>query len=131
MAQKRPIANSPTKVFQSVMDCYENGNKMLVHSGGTSCFSPGTIVITKTGNKPIEKVSQNDSVLSYNEEAKKTEYRKVINTLSFSNTKRTIKVTLKSGDTITATEDHEFYHKGGWVSLKHLLSLRESQLKDK
>lgn len=41
---KRPTAKSPTKVFQSVMDCYENGNKLLVHSGGTSSGKTYSII---------------------------------------------------------------------------------------
>lgn len=41
---KRPTAISPTKVFQSVMDCFENNDTILVHSGGTSSGKTYSIV---------------------------------------------------------------------------------------
>lgn len=40
----RPTAISPTKVFQTVFDCWEQGDKTLVHSGGTSSGKTYSIV---------------------------------------------------------------------------------------
>ena len=118
------------KVNEAIWKPLESWAPVVVHQGGTSCFAPGTLVITKEGKKPIEQVNKNDLVLCFNEKTKKKEYKSALNVLRFDNNKRTVKLYLNNGKTITATEDHEFYYKGGWVSLKHLLSLRESKLKE-
>lgn len=82
-------------------------------------------MITDRGNVPICEVSVGDKVLSYDEEKQTISLNRVSDVLEFTNTKPTIRVTLKNGQTITATEDHEFWHEGGWVSLRSLVSLWE------
>ena len=119
----RPTGKSPTKVFQSVFDCYENNRRMLVHSGGTSCFAPGTMIVCENGMKPIEDIRIGDTVKCYDEANKRDVYQVVTDTHCFNNDKKTIRVKLKNGNYITATEDHKFYYKGGWYSLKHIVSL--------
>ena len=96
---------------------------MLVHSGGTSCFAPGTMIVCENGMKPIEDIRSGDTVKCYDEANKRDVYQVVTDTHRFKNEKKTIRVKLKNGNYITATEDHEFYYKGGWYSLKHIVSL--------
>lgn len=113
-----------TRAINETLWGLRNRIPLILQQGGSSCFAPGTLVVTPTGNKPIEEIKVGDVVLSYNEKTRENEERVVIRVLNFENTKRTIRVRLKNGQTITATEDHKFYHKGGWHTLKHLLSLK-------
>lgn len=111
-----------TNVFQRNWDAK---TKFIVNIGGSRCFSPNTLVITKNGNKKIKNINNNDEVLSFNEATNKKEYKKVKNVFKMENSKKTIKLTLKNGETIIATEDHKFWFKGGWHSLKNMILYKE------
>jgi intein/homing endonuclease len=116
-----PLFFEMAQVFQ---DNYNEEDKVVIcNEGGTRCFSKDTKVLTSKGYKNISLVKNGDKVLTYNEASHKKEFKKVNESLKFKNTKKTYKVKMKSGVEFVATEDHEFYYKGGWVSLKHLLSL--------
>jgi len=96
----------------------------FVLEGSSRCFHGGQLVKTINGSKPISEISKNDLVLTYNETTHAKEYKPVIDLLRFDNNKKKcLKVTLKSGDVIIASEDHEFMFKGAWVSLKDVVSL--------
>lgn len=103
---------------------YNSVAKVTVNQGGTSCFYSNQLVVTEKGSKPISEIKENDIVKCYNEETKQITFNKVINTFKYKNTKKTVKVKLKNGIEIIATEDHLFFYQGGWYSLKHLLSLK-------
>lgn len=67
-------------------------------------------------------------VKTYDERTGENIFKPVIKTLKFKNRKNTLKVRLRNGQEIIATDDHEFYFKGDWVSLKHILSLKEKDV---
>lgn len=118
----------PNPLYFKMVEIYSqnknDNNKVIIgNAGGTRCFSKETKVLTSKGYKPISDIKPKDLVLTYNEQTKNKEYKLVNKSLKFNNTKKTIEVTLQSGKKFRATEDHEFYYKGAWHSLKDLLSL--------
>tara|TARA_S200002703_G_scaffold41490_1_gene36016 strand:- start:656 stop:1042 length:387 start_codon:yes stop_codon:yes gene_type:complete len=124
------VQKIPIKVSKLFTANYNATKPIVINQGGTSCFAPETLIVTRQGLMPIAEVKVGDTVKCYNESTKQTEWKKVLNTFEYENHKPTIKVTLKNGQTITATEDHKFYHEGEWHSLKHLLSLRNGKMED-
>jgi intein/homing endonuclease len=84
-------------------------NNVLVHN--RSCFISGTKIITKYGEKNIEDVKVGDFVLSFNEELKITEYKRVINTSSPIHDDL-VKYTFSNGTSIISTYDHPYYING-------------------
>lgn len=98
--------------------------RFIVNQGGSRCFAPDTLVVSKNGKKKISEVKEGDEVLSFNEETKQKEWRQVKNLFRLKNDKPTIRIKLKNGSEIIATEDHRFWHQGGWVSLKTMLKLK-------
>ncbi len=84
------------------------------------CFAAGTLVETINGKIPIEKITIGETVLSFNEETKSYEFKKVKNTF--------IKTTLKvckivtEQDELFTTPEHLFYVNGNWVEAKELRS---------
>lgn len=112
------------------LDNYNSTADIIVNQGGTSCFAGTQCVVTTDGSKSIQSIEVGDIVKCYDEDKKSIEWRKVLNKFKYNNTKRTIKVTLKNGQTIVATEDHKFYYEGGWYSLKYILSLQNGILEN-
>jgi intein/homing endonuclease len=104
--------------------------RIVSNRGGTRCLSPDTEIVTISGTKFISEIKVGDIVKTYNESTLQNEYKEVEQVHKLENTKKTIRVKLKNGNSITATEDHKFYYKGGWYSLKHLLSLGEPIIKE-
>ena len=109
---------------------YISTEKILINQGGTSCFEGTQLVVTKRGSIPIKDIIIGDFVLSYNEETKLNEWNLVKNLFEFNNTKKTIKVKLKNGKEIIVTDDHKFFYKGSWNTLKHLLSLKYGNMEN-
>lgn len=97
--------------------------KIKILEGGSRCFGGDQKVITESGSIPISKIKAEQRVLTYDQTTRKNEYRKVLECHLFKNTKKTYRVKLKNGKEIIATSDHKFFFEGGWISLKHLLSL--------
>ena len=95
--------------------------------GGAGCFYPDQLIKTYTGSKKISEIKKGDLVLSYNEDTKKDEYKLCIDTFKYKNNKKLIKVNLKNGSTIIATEDHKFYYRGCYIVLKDLVSLHNGK----
>ena len=102
---------------------YNATKPIIVNAGGTSCFDGETLVVTDKGLKKISEIEVGDVVKSFNEKTKEDEWKTVTDTFTFLNQKRTVRVKLKNGKEIICTDDHKFYYKGGWISIKHLLSL--------
>lgn len=95
----------------------------VIHQGGTSCFSGDTLVCTSDGLKPIKHVIPGDTVLSHNTETHQDEWKTVTDSLVFENTKETVKIKLKNGETITVTTDHRFWFNGKWETIENILKL--------
>jgi hypothetical protein len=105
------------------LENYNATDNIVINQGGTDCFDENTMVVTDSGSKKITQLSIGDKVLSYDEKECKEVYNNVKNVFRYNNYKKTIKVKLKNGKEIIATEDHEFYYEGGWHSLKYIVSL--------
>ena len=98
-------------------------DKIIALEGGAGCFHASQKVITPGGPKSISEINQGDHVLSCNEYNKQKEFKPVQKKFIYQNTKPCIKIKLKNGHEIIGTEDHKIYYKGGWYSLKHIVSL--------
>ena len=98
-------------------------SEILVNQGGTYCFHPEQLIVSKRGNIPISQIIKGDEVLSYNEVTAEDEWRVVEDTPKFNNKEEIVSVLLKNGRRIICTANHKFYFKGEWVCIKHLLSL--------
>lgn len=96
-------------------------NKIIINSGGTYCFHPNQLVMTPAGSRPISELTEKDSVLTF--DGRSNCYRPVVKTHKYHNEKKTIKVKLKTGHEIICTEDHKFFFRGEWKSIKYIVSL--------
>lgn len=105
----------------------EAQTRYIFNEGGTRCFHFDQLVITRQGSKRISEIRPGEFVLTYNEQTKKNEYKRVDEALKLENSKPTLKITLKNGQTIICTEDHKFYFRGGWHTLIHLVSLKKKE----
>lgn len=101
---------------------------VICNEGGSRCFGKDQLVVTDKGSVPISLIEKGDLVLTLNESNGKEEYKEVDCLNSMRNTKKTLKIKLKNGKEIIVTDDHEFYHEGAWVAIKHLLSLRSEKI---
>jgi intein/homing endonuclease len=122
----------PNPLFYKMVLAYTQARNLgkcltICNEGGTRCFSENQEIITATGNKKISEIKTGDLVYSMDEKTKTYNYKPVKNVFKFNNNKKSIRLTLKSGEIIECTEDHEFYFEGGWYSLKYLLSLKEKR----
>lgn len=98
--------------------------------GAGGCFLPGTKIQTSNGYKPIENITENDLVLSYNESSKKLVYSKVTKTFQHD-----VDEYLIINDKIKVTPNHPLYINGKWTeagSLKigdYLMDENKNQVK--
>lgn len=118
-----------TKAFKNLMD--SESDRITILEGSSRCFAFDQEVVTNKGTKKISEIEIGDKVLSFNENTKSNEFKLVKGLHQFKNDKKCLKITLKNGTVIKCTEDHEFYYEGAWISIKHLLSLRNDKLKNK
>lgn len=112
-----------TRVFNEIVDAYLDKYRHVINEGGTSCFHPSQAVVTTRGSVQIANVVPGDTVKTLNESTMKVEWRTVKKSIRFKNHKKTVKINLKNGKKIIATDDHKVYSEGGWQSIKHILSL--------
>lgn len=97
--------------------------QLNVVTGCPGCFKKEQLIHTKTGVKPIGDVNPGDMVLSYNHEKRINEYRKVTATPVHKNHKGTLlKIKMKDGTIIVATDNHKFYTGTRYVKIKELLN---------
>ena len=87
------------------------------------CFVKGTPILTERGLVNIEDVEVGDKVYSFNHTTNKVELKKVVR--SFSQPlygRKIVKITTKSGKTITCTDNHKIFIPkcGGYVRADHL-----------
>lgn len=101
---------------------------VIYNEGGSRCFGGEQKIITENGSKPISELKKGDIVLTYNEVTKVNEYKKVNKSIPSINSKKTLKIILRNGESIIVTDDHKFFYEGRWISIKHLLSLRDEKI---
>jgi len=107
----------PTPVYLANERAYNEGWPTICNEGGSRCFGPDTLVHTAQGLKKIKDIEPGELVFTPNGE------KKVINVYKNDNTKRCIKIKLKNGKEIIATEDHKFMFRQRWNELKNIVSL--------
>lgn len=116
-----PLFFEMVRIFK---ENYTPDNKVIICNEGSSrCFSSKTKVITSIGPTQITELKESDLVQTFNEQTQSIEFKPILEVLSMENKKPCYKITLKNGNTIEATEDHEFYFEGAWHSLKYIISL--------
>lgn len=109
-----------TRIFKENLRAEED---IIINQGGSRCFAPAQMVLTKKGVKEIQSLSEGEMVLTLNESTQENEWKPINEVFVMQNSKPSIKLTMKDGSTVEATEDHEIYFQGGWFSLKHIVSL--------
>ena len=119
-----PFARDPSPLYYANLCASET---VVINQGGTSCFAPDTLVETSEGYVPISQVRIGSHVRAYNFDTGKPEYCCVLDRFEYDNHKPTIKVYLKDGSHIVATEDHKIYCEGGWLTLKDIVSLYDGR----
>ena len=82
---------------------------------GWWCVAEGTLVATETGQKPIERVSQQDRVLT------RAGFRQVLK--RWDNGERPTLKIVHEGGTLYVTEDHKLLTNLGWLSAGHIRAL--------
>ena len=83
-----------------------------------SCFVAGTLIVTESGDKPIEEIEIGDKVYSQDVETGEKVYKEVKNV--FINEADTIVHLKVNGEEIDTTESHPFWVEEGWVSARDL-----------
>jgi hypothetical protein len=120
----RPIELAPNRIFNcaylAIDDIAAFWETMFLLLGG--CFKEGTLVKTKCGDKPIEAISTDDEILTFDTET--NEYYWIHPTWSGMTPTagiQKIELELENGTIIHCTENHKFYTKNrGWVEAKDL-----------
>ena len=86
-----------------------------VANGGNICFVAGTLVLTATGHKAIEKIEAGDWVWATDPETGETELKQVVQTFR-NEAKELVHITV-NGEEIVCTPTHPFYvPQKGWTS---------------
>jgi len=92
---------------------------------GTQCFTSDMRVTTSTGPKNIDKVVSGDMVLSYNENNKTVQYKRVLDVYNNGRPKKGKLLLIKTNNrTIKCTPEHKLYTTNrGWVEARELTLL--------
>lgn len=85
------------------------------------CFKEGTLITTKDGLKPIEELTLNDELLSYNQQTNQLEYKKITNII-INKTFTWCHIYIEDEE-IICTENHPIfiYSKNQFVAAKDIL----------
>jgi len=84
-----------------------------------NCFTKETLILTKSGKVPIEKIKIGDYVYTYNFHTQKIDLQKVINTFKHNETDLII-IKIKNEE-IRTTAIHPFWiEERGWINAKDL-----------
>ena len=115
----KPAEINPTRIYNCSYTPCDNykafGEIMFLLLGG--CFEKNTLIETSLGLKKISEITEEDLVLSYNEDKKDYEFlNPLIITETDSSEKQKIELVLENGEKILCTEDHLFLTRNrGWV----------------
>lgn len=83
------------------------------------CFPAGTMVVTPTGERPIESVRVGDKILAFNEKTGTFHSRKVMRLFKNPAPRTMIDIDI-NGRKVLATPGHPFWTDRGWVEAKDL-----------
>lgn len=94
----------------------ENGDSLrgLSNWGGCACFPAGTMVLTGSGEKPIESITPGTKVVTPHG------FCRVLRSGIRKTTTSLTQITLNTGETIRATGDHKVFTENGLVSFNEL-----------
>lgn len=99
----------------------EDGQYCVV-TGTPQCFTKNQKIVTDKGSKEISKLENGDLVLSYNEDLKINEYKKVVNTMVNEKTKsKILRLKMKDGSIIEVTDKHRFFTGTSYKKISELL----------
>lgn len=102
---------------------YVGHNQILAHNKGGGCFEAGTLIMKDNGFENIENIKIGDIVLSYNQQTKKNEYSKVLQTM-IHNVNEEIYTLYIEDDILQVTGIHKFlitYNKfTSWLMASNL-----------
>lgn len=106
------------KIETKAKEIQKTSNKFIC-TGGCACFTPGTLVQTINGLKPIEEIQRRDLIWSREEFGDTYAYKPVIDTTRTENQQLyEVIVENKQGETKTylTTAEHPFYiDQIGWL----------------
>jgi len=117
-------SKSLTEIMSKLIDCkYRIG--LTGTLDGTQCFTSDMRVTTSTGPKNIDKVVSGDMVLSYNENNKTVQYKRVLDVYNNGRPKKGKLLLIKTNNrTIKCTPEHKLYTTNrGWVEARELTLL--------
>lgn len=110
-----------TPVFARISKAVETGlYNVYVLEGGSRCFAPDTLVVTKGGKKPISEVKVGDMVKCISEDGT-VMFKRVLNIFRHPTDKPMVEVRLKSGKVIRCSADHKFLYNGEYVPIIKIL----------
>lgn len=108
-----------------------SGKRGVILEGSSRCFSENQKILTDKGVKRISDITTQDNVITYNENERVNEIKRVIDKLVFKNSKKCYRIKLKNSEFIEVTDDHEFYYNGKWVSISNIISIWNERNKKK
>ena len=97
-----------------------NSNPTQTYKGGGACFLTGTKVFTEEGTINIEDIKENDLVLTYNENTKENEIKKVLKLLVHDDKEEVLYTLTFDNYKLDVTGSHRFYIDGSWVEARNL-----------
>ena len=89
------------------------------------CFPAGTKITTPEGYKNIENVKIGDNVLAFDEKNQRFAVKKVISLFKKEKPNYMVSLALRGYHVITATGNHPFWTKRGWVKAEELTTSDE------
>jgi hypothetical protein len=90
--------------------------------GGYGCFLDNQKIVTPTGLVNLSNLKAGDSVNSFNQNTKKVEVKKVVNTFKYK-ADEYFCIKLKDGTEINVTKDHKFFFNNKWIEIHKILDL--------
>ncbi len=87
------------------------------------CVAPGTLIQTKFGSIPIERINVGDKIISFNEETRNFEEDIVVKThinLNLSSLEDMFEIIMDNGSSIQITGNHKVLTTFGWKQVKDL-----------
>lgn len=106
------LKKTDNDVFQACEGFVHNLNTL-----NSRCLPGSEVVITKDGDKRMNELTENDSVLSFNITYQKYEYKKVLNVFN-NGIKKIIEIELEDGQAHRMTADHKVFTSEGFREIQ-------------